>query len=338
MSYLRSIPPYPGSKRRLLPAIFGLVDSVCPRSSWASLVFADPFLGSGSVSLTAKALAFKKVVANDIAEQSAVVGRALVANCRVRLTPSMVLRLYEPAPPIDCQPPRLLDRFPVPHREFLERAWRHLYGATFAGIERDLIALLLLKWIFRYFPLGLPGATDAHRVVGGDFDSVTPQRLAHYLGRGRGLLQPSNLLAVAQEINRGIMPGHAQFFQTDVFAFLPAIKADVVYLDPPYPNTQSYEHAFALVDEFLGQEPAPTSAFSSKKPPLDDLLDACRHIPVLVLSMGNALLDEDGVHELVRRHRQVRRVITLPCRHYGAVASQEKNSVNRELLVLATLT
>lgn len=337
LSFFHALPPYPGGKRRLLPAIFGLIDSLCPQASWPDLVFADPFLGGGAVALAAKARGFGHVVANDIAERSALVGRALLANHHVRLTPAPVLRLFHPAPEVHLARPGLLGRMPDPHRTLLERAWRHLHGGAFRDVERDLVALLLVKWLLRYFPLGLPAATDAHRLVDGDFDPVTSQRLAHYLGRARRLLQPATLLRMADEINSAIFPGSAVVSQMDVFAFLRNVRADIVYLDPPYGGTQSYERAFMLVDEFIGAEPPPPSRFSSRQPPLNELLAACSHIPVLVLSLGNGILDEEGARTLVARHRRVRRILSLPYRHYGAVASQAKNAANRELLALGTL-
>jgi hypothetical protein len=266
--FQQALPPYAGSKRRLLAPIFGLLDNVLPRASWNRLSLADPFLGGGSVSLTAKALGFGGIIASDTAEQSALVGRALLTNSNTRLTPTTVLRLYQPALPVDGVTPRLLERLPSPCHAFLSRAWLHLHSGTYGGVERDLVALLLLKWISRYFPLGLPTATDAHRIVSGDFDPVTAPRLAHYLRRGRDLLHPDTMLSIAREINQGIIPGNARFLQEDVFAFLPTVEADVVYLDPPYPATQSYERAFGLIEEFLGGEPAPPSPFSSRRPPV----------------------------------------------------------------------
>jgi hypothetical protein len=289
------------------------------------------------VALSAKAQGFGHVVANDIAERSALVGRALLVNQRVRLTPALVLRLFDPAPELHLARPMLLDRLPHEHHSLLEGVWWHLHGATFTGIERDLIALLLVRWLLRYFPLGLPSGTDAHRIVAGDFDFITANRLAHYLRRGRRLLQPATLLAMADQINPAIFPGRADIFQTDVFAFLPNVGADLVYLDPPYGGTQSYEKAFMLVDEFIGARPPPLSRFSSRRPPIDELLEACSHIPVLVLSLGNSLLDEEGTRALVARHRRVHRLLSLPYRHYGAVASPAKNAGNREFLILGTL-
>jgi hypothetical protein len=78
----------------------------------------------------------------------------------------------------------------------------------------------------------------------------------------------------------------------------------------------------------------PQSAFSSRRPPLDDLVAACSHIPVLIFSINNTLLDEDGVRDLVARHRRVERLVSVPYSHYRSVASAEKNRKNREILVL----
>ena len=46
---------------------------------------------------------------------------------------------------------------------------------------------------------------------------------------------------------------------------------------------------------------------------------------------------EIEVRALVARHRRVRRILSLPRHHYGAVASPSKRVANREYLVLGTL-
>jgi len=74
MKFLQALPPYFGGKQRLLKHIFGLI----PPSSQAP-VLADAFLGGGSVSLFAKAMGYK-VLCNDLAERSAVIGRGLIEN------------------------------------------------------------------------------------------------------------------------------------------------------------------------------------------------------------------------------------------------------------------
>ena len=133
-----------------------------------------------------------------------------------------------------------------------------------------------------------------------------------------------------------IIPGRATVSQADALDWLPQVDADVVYSDSPYGGTQAYEQAFALVDEFLGAPALPPSRFSSREPPLDALLDACRQIPVLVLSANNSLWDRDEWARRVGQHRHVDRVVAVSYRHYGALATRQKNATNREFLILAT--
>lgn len=337
LAALSALPAYPGGKRRLLPLVFGLIAEVQPLSSWPQLAFADAFMGAGSVALAAKALGWGSVSANDLAERSALIGRALVANSTQALTQASVLRLFEPIREPGTQLPTVFGRMDPPVAAFLSNAWAHVQSGVFAGIERDLVTFLLTKVLLRSFPMSLPSASDARHVPEQDFDRVSGPRLAHYLSAGRRLVQPAAVLRLAETINSAILPGNGKMSQCDVFEFLATTPADVVYLDPPYGGTQAYERAFALLDEFLGATPLPVSAFSSKSPPLDELLDACRHIPVLVLSLNNALLDEDGLRALVSRHRQVGRLFSIPYRHYGAVASVRKNAANREFLAFATI-
>jgi len=92
----KGLPAYIGGKRQLAPTIFGEIDRVLPRRLWRSLVFLDAFMGGASIALFAKAMGYKKVIGTDVALRSVVIGRALVANNRVRLTRADVLRVLAP--------------------------------------------------------------------------------------------------------------------------------------------------------------------------------------------------------------------------------------------------
>jgi hypothetical protein len=334
LSFFEALPPYPGGKRRLVPAIFGLIHAICPRASWPGLTLADPFLGGGGVALTAKALGFGRVLANDLATRSVIIGRALLENSTTTLTPLDVLQLFE-ASAVGCsRSGDFLERLPAPLAEFLASAWAHVQG--YPPPKVDLARLLLMRWLLSSFPMGLPSATDSWRIRDRDFDPITYRRLHHYLSRERHLLHPRYLLRLAAKINAGVFPGSASVTQFDALALLPQIKGDVAYLDPPYGGTQSYENAYRLLDAFLGDDHPTVSSFSSTSPPIDELLAACDHIPVLVLSMNNAVFSEQELTALVARHRCVERVISIPYTHYGPLASPRKNKANREMLVLST--
>ncbi len=78
---LKALPPYFGGKRRLLGRIFKQM----PKPEEAP-VLVDAFLGGGSVSLFGKARGYR-VIANDIAYRSSIVGKALIENDHVTLMP-----------------------------------------------------------------------------------------------------------------------------------------------------------------------------------------------------------------------------------------------------------
>ena len=111
---------------------------------------------------------------------------------------------------MDRTPPIILSRLTLSLAAVLERACRHFHGGTFSGVPRNQIAVLLTTLLLRAFPMSLATASDAHRVAAGDFDTVSPKRLPHYLRRARHLTIPRSILAMADDLNRLVIPrpGH----------------------------------------------------------------------------------------------------------------------------------
>ena len=90
MKMFNALPAYFGGKRKLLGAIFK--DLPLPDDA---PVFVDPFLGGGSVSLYAKAGGYR-ILCNDVAERSFIVGKALIENHQARLTHDDLVKLSMP--------------------------------------------------------------------------------------------------------------------------------------------------------------------------------------------------------------------------------------------------
>ena len=223
--------------------------------------------------------------------------------------------------------------FSRPHAQLIDRALANL--RSFEEPLRSLATLLLIKWVLRIQPMSMLRGTDARAAFEGDLDEVSPRRLRHYL-ESRRLLSIGAWLRLADEVNTGVFPGRAEVHQEDAFAFLSGLRADVVYLDPPYPGTTSYEHEYAVLDVLLEGERRPVSAFSRSQDVLPSLLDACEHIPVWLISLNNAVLSRGELEALVRPHRRYVRSVAVPYRHLGSIASKEKNHDNQEFIVLAT--
>ena len=331
----RALPPYLGGKRRLAQLVLALLTEVLPPDRWASRTFVDPFLGGGSVSLLAKGRGFL-VLCNDLALRSAAIGHGLIANSSAKLSSADVaMLLQEPDGPYealaeDCYSPSVL---PLAHARVVDRVVANL--ASLPEPVRSLAIVLLMKWILRIQPMSLIRGTDAKAAHEGDFDQVSPRRLGHYMKADK-LLEVRAWLSLAEEVNLGVFPGQGRAYQLDVFEFLAQVEGDVVYLDPPYPGTTSYEREYAVLDDLLEGEKRPTSGFSRSADLLTDLFVACEHIPIWLLSLNNAVLDQKALEDLVGRHRKNVRCLAIPYRHLTSIASEKKNEENREYIVLAT--
>ena len=122
---LAALPPYPGGKRQLLAVIFALIARAIPRQEWSQHTFADAFFGGGAVGVAAQALGWRGVHVNDIAERSALVARALIANDHVRLHDADVLDA-------DLV---LLDEYDLMAEEVLSLAERRLGSSTLGWLR-----------------------------------------------------------------------------------------------------------------------------------------------------------------------------------------------------------
>ena len=329
MPFFDALPAWLGGKRRLAPLIFALCDEELPRARWGDTVLLDPFSGGGAVSLYAKAQGFR-VVASDVAERSAVIARALVANSDVRLRPDDVLSLFD-EPAVGC--PRVAGRyvtavFSEAQADWIDRALA--VADRRCEPARSLLLLVIIKLVLRLFPMSLPTASDAHRAATGDFDGISPRRLGHYL-KSRELLTREGVWALAEEVNAGVFGGRGEARRGDAIEIVRSVPADVVYLDPPYPGTTGYDKAYAVLDALLADErPA------GRAPGLDELLDAAAAAPLVMLSYGGPTVTLDALTALVARHRPVRRALAIPYAHLRSVATEENNAKNREYLILAS--
>ena len=334
---LSALPPYPGGKRRLLGAIFKHI----PRPAQAP-VLADAFLGGGAVSLYAKARGYR-VACNDLSERSVVVGRALIENDRVQLTAADALRLFDPAlaDQSDGFATRHLcpDVLPEVHGRFLDHARAALGG--FSGTKRDLVRLLLVKYLFRQRPLGNFGAKSiVHQVAAGDFDAVNPAFLrGTFIDRVHAHPR-THVEALRTAINRGVFrgAGRCEAHQGDAVDFLRGVQADVAYLDPPYADTTPYETALRPVDELLAGHPLhpEPSAFSGAgwRTALEALLEAAARAPAVVLSFGNVACDLDELLALMRRFKRHVHGEAIRYEHLASLASEESRARNLELIVV----
>ncbi|MFN8179089.1 MAG: DNA adenine methylase [bacterium] len=337
LRFLDALPTYLGGKRRLL----GHIAKALPRPADAPVLL-DAFMGGGAVSLFAKRRGYR-VIANDVADRSVIVGRALIENDRERISRDDLTRLFGL---IDDRPAGFIERVhggevvPVRHARFLDGALE-VARAT-PGVKGWLLRLLCLRYVLALRPMGNFGArTIVKQVDDGEWERINPTFLRDHLARRLEAHALTLCEELRQRINRGVFSnGHVnEVHQGDAVAFLRESPGDVAYLDPPYGGTSSYEAALKPLDSILAGEvvEASPSRFSGRRAveALEELLAAAQHIPTWVVSYGNAVLSAGELGVLVGRFKRHVEVEEFAYAHLSGLASEESKRKNREVLVRA---
>jgi adenine-specific DNA methylase len=333
---LAALPPYQGSKRKLL----GHVSRLLPPPAEAPVLL-DAFCGGCAVSLFAKRRGYS-VRANDLAERAVIVARALLPNNRVLIEREDLLRLF---PSDEGAPPGFVERMyagsalPARQCRFLDRALpaaRSLHEP-----KRSLLLLLLMRFIIDQRPMGNWGARRIiEQLDGGDYDAINASFLRDRTIRAAESHPLLLLEQLRKTMNAGVFAGApCEVSQEDVFAFLGKQEAPAAFLDPPYPQTSSYEASLKPLDTILAGcvVEAEPSVFSGRDgvEALDRLLEACRHVPVIVLSYGNAAITPEDLQALVAKHRSRVHMETIAYKHLPSLASEESKARNLEVLLRA---
>ena len=304
-----SLPNYFGGKRKLVQDIFKHIKK-------KDGVFIDAFLGGGSVSLWAKAKGYK-VVCNDIAERSFIVGKALIENSRVQITDEDLARLF-----IETKHKSFIQQNYVPKvfvkqiAEFLDNAFVMVRDNFIPGSTKQyLMYHLLIKFIGSTRQFGkFTHTRDTIDLSNESYD--WPLRSKSHAPKNIRMIEHPliGLLHLKNVINRGIFDNHQEneIHKGDVFDFLKRASGDVVYFDPPYPESSAYENEYYVLDCILAEKKITkeVSVFSKAdaKIFLEKMFECARHIPQWVISLGQTNPDTgikpDELLKVVRKYRK----------------------------------
>jgi adenine-specific DNA methylase len=224
--------------------------------------------------------------------------------------------------------------FTAKQARFLDSALRAASAAPDPS-KAALIRLLAIRMALLCHAYSQVRKGTIHRVTTGEYESITESAAYHYID-GLRLTTPKRLQELARQINAGVFQGSGRVLKASVLDVLPDIKADVAYFDPPYPGVMSYEREYKVIDQILEGISRPTSPFTARTGAalLDTLFERATHIPVWLLSLGNAVVGPEELEAKMLRHGRKTKVITLKYQHLPAVATEEKKARNRELLVM----
>jgi len=335
LSLWSALPPYLGGKRRLCPLIFREVDRLLPRRHWPECTFLDGFLGGGSVSLYAKAQGFR-VVSTDVALRSIAVGDALIGNSRVRLTREETLKLAaDPGGPAGAVEARFAPgTFTREQARFFDRTLAAA-NETADRTKAALLRMLVIRVALLAHPMSQVRAGTIHRLTTGEYESITESCLNHYVD-GMRLTRPDKLWEMAQHLNAGVFAGEGTVLRQSVIEALPTLEADVAYFDPPYPGVMSYERQYKVLDEILEGSVRATSPFTARDGAsvIDRLFERAVHVPIWLLSLGNAVVSIDELESKMTRLGRRTKAIEIDYQHLPAVATADKKATNKEFLVV----
>jgi hypothetical protein len=334
-SRLKALPPYFGGKRRLLGRIFKHV----PRPGEAP-VFVDAFLGGGSVSLFAKGRGYR-VVCNDIALRSYIVGKALIENNHVRLTREDVTRLFVEGEPESHFIEENFARSVVTtkHARFLDNAFPVAREAE--EPKKWLLLLLLVKYVLRMRPMGNFGAkTIVRQAEDRKWEEMNPNYLRDIISRNLHGHPRTVAEGLRKQINSGVFSNGLEnhVCQQDVFEFLEHAEGNILYLDPPYAGTSSYETSLRALDSIIEgrlveREPSEFSKMDALRV-LETLFDAGRKFPVWVISYGNQAVNLEDLVKLVGKFKKDVIADDVPYIHLTGLSSEAHKASNREFIIV----
>jgi len=292
------------------------------------------------VSLFGKARGYR-VIANDVALRSYVIGKALIENNHVSLDVEDVNRLFVNDPDntgfVEANFARSV--LTAKHARFLDNGFA--VTRKVEGAKRWLLLLLLTKYILRMRPMGNFGAkTIIKQAEDGRWEQMNQNYLKDLLSRNIA----GHPKAVAEKLRRVVNAGVFsngqvnEIHQLDVFEFLNQVEGDVLYLDPPYAGTSAYETSLRALDCILEgkivREEASVFSRSGALEALERLFAASQKFPLWVVSYGNAAIGLDTLVELVAKFKKDVTAEEIPYIHLTGLSGDEKREANREFLIV----
>ncbi len=284
-SKFKALPSYFGGKRKLVKYIF---KPIVKKEG----TFIDAFLGGGSVSLYAKAKGYK-VIANDIALRSCIIGNAIIANNTIELEKEDLARLFFKTKHENFIKKNYCPKvFTTKIAEFLDNAF-----AAVRLVENDTKRFLLLHLLIKFIISCRQFGKFTHTRDTLDLEARKwdwPLRSKSHAPKNLRMIQNPMLTLekLMLEINHGIFDNHQQneIHQKDVFDFLKTVAGDIVYFDPPYPGSSAYEVEYGILDNILAGRKLDNkpSVFSDNDADefLERLFKSAKHIPQWIISLG----------------------------------------------------
>jgi DNA adenine methylase len=327
---------YMGSKEKLLPYIKGVVEQFDFDSA------ADLFAGSGVVGYMFKTMG-KKVFSNDYMAMSATYGKAMIENSSTTLTEKEIDRLFAPNRKADT---------------FVQDTFQDLYYSDADNLMIDLVRANIRKIVHphkRAIALSALIRACLKKRARGVF---TYTGLRYDDGRADLLMSMEEQVRnAALAINEAVFDNGQDCTARFGDAMQARVKADLVYIDPPYFSPLSdneyvrrYHFVEGLARDWDGVEmqwhtktrkfksyPTPFSSRLGATDAFDRLFRKLKDSIIVVSYSSNSLPTKDEIVHLMAKYKRHVEVIDIDHRYsfanQGHKALDNRNQVKEYLFV-----
>ncbi len=292
--------PFLGGKRKMAEII---------ASHFQGETLLDVFMGGGSVSLKGKKVGMR-VLANDIAYRSKIIGEALIKNQTEKITEEDVYSLFVFNENAGFIQKNYVPQIFIPQvAEFLDMAFENARNRE--SPKKELLLLLLTKYILslRQYGAFQVGRQDNEMLI-----ENQEIELLEMASESRGKKVRYNishplplLLKLKDQINYGVFNNgkENEVYQMDCFELLEMLKEkgnkiDTAYFDSPYFNSTVYSAHYKILDEILEEKRGveiDDKAFNVKDTleNFERLFSLSEWIPKWVISMGYNPASDAGI-------------------------------------------
>jgi adenine-specific DNA-methyltransferase len=298
----------------------------------------DAFSGGSSVSYQSK-LKGLKVISNDILTINYTLAKALIENNHEKLTLTDIDIIFEGSPFEGFMHEHYSNVFFFPQECMELDLYRKNIEQLSSDYKKALALTLMRRAMIRKMPYSRFNINWDKIVQLRDekysYDKYKRKRAYHNQSF------KSHFLENCLEYNKAVFDNKKEnkALNDDIFNILNTVKADIIYLDPPYTGTMNnYFGFYGMLDEYIiGKKIEPfINNFIDKKTALelfDRLFSNLQNYKYWFLSYNNASYpSKEQLIELLQKYSDTIRVVEQP--HIYKITGKENKEANIEYLFI----
>lgn len=298
----------------------------------------DAFSGGGSISYFAKKKGLR-VVSNDILTTNYLVSKSLVENSREILTKEDIDKIFFGEPIKGFMYKNYANVFFFPEECMELDLYRKNVDLLSSDYKKSMALILLRRSMIRKMPYSRFNINweKIKQLRDEEYSYKNYKRKRAYHNK----TFKSHFLQNLEEYNNAVFDNGKKniAYNFDLFSILGKVKADIIYLDPPYTGTMNnYFGFYGVIDEFIKSKKIKPfeNNFIDKKSSLalfDKLFSGLKNYKYWILSYNNnSYPSKKELLEIINRYSKDVKVIEKE--HDYQITGKDKKNKNTEYLFI----